>query len=399
MAQGLLAVEGIDALSQPRWLEIAVRVPLDPKRDGSKAASKVVEQILQRVQQVREHDRALVPGAVYCYFTESAEVAHARPQEPREVFDGYQSTGRPIFTDFVTMAIERKDPGLDQLLAGEDVVLTHVTMGRVLRTAQLHEFGKGSQVYRILGQVDAGLFPVLNSDRRAAFSFQLLRGQTLEGNARLKLHWVSAVDLMDLADPAVPLVLSRFQKRLDAESLRLAGKQAHGPVQEEEFVLPLLQDLARQLSGMQRRKSRRTQHAAERTEEGQRPTARAFPDALEARDEDLLWDDVEGTIVVLGRGGRVHVFARDGKHVTSVMMNGSAIGRRRQQGRWRPAEPEERGEFRLRLKRALPAPDTVAPGHGQEQQAVRPAPATAPGGPASGPPDAVATGPGPATSP
>ena len=63
-------------------------------------------------------------------------------------------TGRPKFTDFVTMAIERKSAGIDKLLAGEDVTLTHVTQGRVLRTEQLAAFGKSSPVFRVLGQVD-----------------------------------------------------------------------------------------------------------------------------------------------------------------------------------------------------------------------------------------------------
>ncbi len=354
MADGLLAVEGVDLLSRPRFLDIQLRIPLDGKRDGARAAAQAVEQILKRVQEVRAHESALVPGSVYCYFHESAKVETARPNEPRQVFDGYGSTGRPVFSDFVTMAIDRKDPAIDQLLAGEDVVLTHVTMGRVLRTQQLAEFGKQSPVYKILGQVDAGLFATLGSDRKAAFSFQLLRGTTLEGKPRLRIHPVGYADLMDLADPAVPLLLSRFQQRLDAESLRLAGQHASGKeVEEEDFVLPLLNDLARQLSGMARRSNRRTQHANQRTEEGSRPTTKAYADAREAADAELLHDEVEGTIVVLGPKMRVHVFSPDAMHVTSLVMAGPAVGRRRQQGRWRDAEPQERGRFRIGLRKRL----------------------------------------------
>jgi hypothetical protein len=57
--------------------------------------------------------------------------------------------------------------------------------------------------------------------------------------------------------------------------------------------------------------------------------------------------------VVLGGKGRVHVFTPQGKHVTSVMMQGHAIERRLHTGRWRNAEPEERGEFRLHIKRLV----------------------------------------------
>ena len=355
MAQSLLRIEGVDPFSVPRYVELNVRVPLDERADARAAAGAVTEQILQRLREVREHERALQPGAVFCYFTESAQVEHCRPQEARHVFEGYNSTGRPVFSDFVTMSIERKDPGIDLLLGGEDLVLTHVTMGRVLRTQQLAEFGGDSAVYKVLGQVDAGLFRVLGAEQKCAFSFQLLRGKTIEGKPRLRLHAVGKVDLMDLADPAILNILSKFQRQLDAESLRLQGKEKNGDVDDEAFVLPLLKDLAQKLASRARNVSRRTEHAVSRSEEGQRPTPRAYPDAGEAHDEAILWDTEKNTIVVAGPKGRVHVFTAQGKHVTSVMMQGSAVDRRRQQGRWRLAEPEERGEFRLALRRLIAA--------------------------------------------
>lgn len=353
MAQGLLRVEGVDPLAMPRFLELQLRVPLDGGGDLQRAAGTAVEQILQRVREVREHERALRPGAVYSYFAGSSHAEGCRPTEPRHVFDGYSSTGKPQFADFVTMAIERKDPNIDRLLAGEDIVLTRVTMGRVLRTQQLAEFGGNSPVYKILGQVDAGLFRVLGAAGKCAFSFQLLRGSTLEGRVRLRLHAVGAVDPMDLADPALMQILSRFQRQLDAEALRLQGQSQQGEVDEEAFVLPLLNDLARQLQNRTRNAGRRTQHGLERSETGQRPTSRAYPDAGEASDDAILWDLDQNTIVVLGGKGRVHVFSPQGKHVTSVMMQGSAIDRRRHMGRWRLAEPEERGEFRIHIKRLI----------------------------------------------
>jgi hypothetical protein len=356
MTEGLLEVEGIDLLSRPRYVDIQIKVPLDPRRDGQKAAADVMEQIFQRVREVREHDKALLPGSVYCYFSEAADTEGCRPDDPRKVFDGFSSTGRPQFTDFLTMAIERKDAGVEELAAGGDEVVTHVSMGRLLRTQQLAEFGKESPVFRILGQVDAGLYPLLGSDQKAAFSFQLLRGSTLEGKARLRLHPVGAADLNDLADPSVALILARFQRRLDSESLRLAGLEANGNAPEtEDFVLPLLQDLAKQLKGRAKRAGRRTVHADQRSLEGQRPTAKASEDALKASDENILGDDSNGTIVVLGPRGRVHVFNPDGKHVTSLVMSGSTIGKRQKEGRWRRAEPEERGEFRIQMRALMGA--------------------------------------------
>jgi hypothetical protein len=353
LAMSLLRVEGVDFLNLPRHMELNIRVPLDDERGLRAAAGAAVDQILGRVREVREHEQALRPGSVFCYFHGSANAEGCRPTEPRQVFDGYTSTGRPKFSDFVTMAIERKDPQIERLLAGDDVVLTHVTMGRVLRTQQLAEFGQHSPVYKILGQVDAGLFRVLGREGRCAFSFQLLRGTTLEGRPRLRMHAVSSVDLMDVADPSVLHTLSRFQRHLDEEALRLSGKQSNGEVDEEEFVLPLLQELAERLRGRHMRESRRTQHAIERSEEGQRPTPKAYPDASEAADDQILYDTEKNTIVVVGPKGRVHVFTPQARHVTSVMMQGSAIHARRQQGRWREAEPDERGEFRIQLRQLV----------------------------------------------
>jgi hypothetical protein len=353
MAHALLRVEGVDPLAMPRYLELNLRVPLDGGNDIRHAAGTAVEQISKRVREVREHENALRPGAVYSYFAGTSHAEGCRPTEPRHVFDGYSSTGKPIFADFVTMAIERKDPQIDRLLAGEEIVLTRVTMGRVLRTQQLAEFGNNSPVFKILGQVDAGLFRVLGAAGRCAFSFQLLRGSTLEGRVRLRLHPVGAVDPMDLADPALMQILSRFQRHLDVEALRLQGMLQNGEVDEEAFVLPMLQEFADRLQSRTRNTGRRTQHGLERAEEGQRPTSRAYPDAGEANDAAILWDLDQNTVVVLGGKGRVHVFTPQGKHVTSVMMQGHAIERRRHMGRWRLAEPEERGEFRIHIKRLV----------------------------------------------
>jgi hypothetical protein len=367
MAHALLRVEGVDPLAMPRYLDIQLRVPLDGGNDVRHAAGAAIEQILQRVREVREHEKALRPGAVFSYFAGSSHAEGCRPTEPRHVFDGYSSTGKPQFADFVTLSIERKDPQIERLLAGEEIVLTHVTMGRVLRTQQLAEFGGASPVYRILGQVDAGLFRVLGAEGRCAFSFQLLRGTSLEGRVRLRLHAVGAVEPMDLADPALMQILSRFQRQLDTEALRLEGQLKNGEVDEEAFVLPLLQEFARRLSSRTRHAGRRTQHGLERSEGGQRPTSRAYPDAGEASDRDILWDVDQSTIVVLGPKQRVHVFSPQGKHVTSVVMQGHAVERRRHQGRWRPAEPEERGEFRIRVKQLVasgegePSPESDAP--------------------------------------
>jgi hypothetical protein len=189
----LLRVEGVDPLAMPRYLELNLRVPLDGGNDIRHAAGTAVEQILQRVREVREHENALCAQAPSTATSRTPRTpkAAARPSRVRCSM-ATRRRASPQFTDFVTMAIERKDPNIDRLLAGEELVLTRVTMGRVLRTQQLAEFGGNSPVFKILGQVDAGLFKVLGAAGKCAFSFQLLRGATLEGRMRLRLHAVGA---------------------------------------------------------------------------------------------------------------------------------------------------------------------------------------------------------------
>src|SRR5690606_23451145 len=67
-------------------------------------------------------------------------------------------------------------------------------------------------------------------------------------------------------------------------------------------------------------------------------------------DGSLLWDDKEGTVVVLGTHGRVHVFTPDARHVTSLNLNRGAVQARLNSHRWRQTEPPERGEFRMQLR-------------------------------------------------
>ncbi|MBK9387404.1 MAG: hypothetical protein IPN34_21530 [Planctomycetes bacterium] len=112
-----------------------------------------------------------------------------------------------------------------------------------------------------------------------------------------------------------------------------------------------LRDFARDLDHHYRVAGRRTWHARERSDQGSRPTESAFPEARRAASERILEDSSEGTIVVLGKNGRVHVFARDGRHVTSVRMQGDEIRRRRTTKRWRDAAPSVLEHFRAALSR------------------------------------------------
>ncbi len=371
MVRQLLDSQKVHFLSRRRFMELTIRVPMDAQLDGSRTSAKLVDQVLKLVKEVRENDSALVPRSVYCFFSESAEAEGCRPSESRQVFDGYGSTGRPKFTDFVTMAIERKSTGIDALLAGEEITLTHVTQGRVLRTTQLAEFGKSSAVYRILGQVDAGLFAVRGQEAKAAYSFQVLLGKDLKGGPVLRLHPVGLCDVMNLEDHSVAQILRRFQGDLDEAALRLRGKQSNGDAPDEEaFVAPLLQDLAKRLQDRAKHRSRRTEHADRRASKSTRPTNKAYSDAQAVGDNDLLWDQEGNTFIVVGQQGRAHVFNQEARHVTSVTMNAASVAQRIKTHRWRKTEPAERGEFRMQLRALVKNHREGDPGSGRSKKAA-----------------------------
>jgi hypothetical protein len=95
--------------------------------------------------------------------------------------------------------------------------------------------------------------------------------------------------------------------------------------------------------------SHRTQHAQERHVRGERPTSSAIRDARDAPDERVLRDVRRDTMVVLGPKGRAHLFADDGRHVTSLQLRPGELDRKSSRARWRPVTHEEAQRFRQTL--------------------------------------------------
>jgi hypothetical protein len=356
-------------------VEIPLRIPLR-EQDVSDTSAKLVQEVRDRIRSQKQAEGALIAGRAYCFRCDSVMCEHGRPAKARDVFDGYTSMGRPRFTDFVTLAIDRRDPGLERLLAGDTRILAFVDRGDALKTEQLSEFGKTSHVYDLVGQVTAGLFDVGGEHRRAAVSFQAVLVRNADGAPRLKAHYVSAVDIFDKAHPSLGRIFSSFQKALDQESIRLFGDEKSQSGESDKGaayrVLPILRELARDLTHEAKGRERRTLHAIDRTEDRGRPTETAYPDARRAPDASILTDTQEGTIVVLGPKNRAHIFSPDARHVTSVIVRGGNIQKRVRMGRWRPAEPDERGTFRESLKTKGVEDQQPEPRERPEQPARKP---------------------------
>ena len=332
-------------LDPPRG-RIVVPVEIEPGRPPEGRDAQALLDAIGRSLDARERAGSLRTGRVFCFFCETTECIHALPRESDEVFDGYAPTGRPRWVDLPTLLLEARDPRVDGLYDGEDLVAL-VETGKRLRSDLIAEFGRRSGTYELLGQVAAGFFDGRGSNRgpraeKVAATFQVVRTDPGDGKIHLHLNAISASPLFRNgaeggADPDVGRILSIARRRLSLLERELQVSMT--PRDPAEAALPTLRALARDLEHHDRVASRRTRHGVERSQLGVRPTANAFPDALAAPDERFLLDEERQTLVVLGRGGRVHVFTLDGRHVTSAVYRGDEIERKRRTGRWKPVEP------------------------------------------------------------
>lgn len=329
---------------------VELSLPLPLRRGATRASAEALVTRLRGELEQRVMDAGLVvPGRVWNFATESFDSDCARPEDPRHVLVGYGLEGRPRWADLVTLAIEKKHDAVEQLLAGREGAVAFAERGDVVTEGVKPAFDPESIPFRIVGQLVCGLFESSEAGRRVALTIQVLASKRDGNSERLICHAVSAVDLADLPDPSVRKILKNFDGRLIDLAKQLDGKRAAGETPDvAEAVLPLLRELARRLSQDAKNRSRKTDHARDREDEG-RPTAQAFPEARSARDHHLYMDNEEQTIVVVGKKGRIHVFSPDARHVTSVVMPPANVRQRVKSGRWRLAEANERGSFREAL--------------------------------------------------
>ncbi len=119
---------------------------------------------------------------------------------------------------------------------------------------------------------------------------------------------------------------------LNAGAVHTRGKRGLKGLKETDSER-LLKGLARRLERMGRQARRRTSHAEIRRGD-QRPTHKALEDAASAPPERFLWDARRKTVVVLGPRHRAHVFSPEGKHITSLILDGEAMESRIRRNRW-----------------------------------------------------------------
>lgn len=327
-------------------------------RDQAEGVERVLEHWLRQADQAQEARDAFRSGHVYCFWCESPVCEHSSPSEPMHVFDGYEPTGRPRWVDFAALCYELKDERSDRVLSGSDEIVALYTPGSRLKAAQIPEFGGESEIYDVIGQVNAGYFKNRTGDRDLAVSIQVVGSKRGDGLVHLTLHVIATSDLFDVTggthDADLQRMIFAARQRLHAAERTLhrsvrRGRQRGSRTMGSE-VERVLRDLVRDIDHHYRTHGRRTKHARKRSDDRGRPTETAFPEARRAHVSDVLRDVVSDAFVVLGKRGRIHVFREDGKHVTSVRMGGDEIRRRCSTKRWIRLPEERVLAFRERLR-------------------------------------------------
>jgi hypothetical protein len=331
------------------------------------------EQMAAALDAAQATPGAYEEGRVFCHRCLSPRCEHSAPEQPWEVFRGYDATGRPTWGDFAQAVLDSKDARVDKLYATPPAILALVQKGSELRREQLSAFGRASRNYSILGQVAAGFLPLPNASRprsdhlgggaRMALTVQVVEARDSSGKLALRLNTISAgLELADWQEllasawcPWVGRTLKSATQQLDGLQRQITTARetsrteaalsphtspAPKPTELYRRIPALLRGLAQRLERGGRREDTRTRHAAVRHEQ-RRPVHKALQDLKEARDEHCFHDLHRQTWVILGRQGRAHVFSEDGKLVTSLLLTAANAEFRVRTGRWRAATAEE----------------------------------------------------------
>jgi len=367
-------------LIEGRLPEIELRLPLvlEGRSTGPETFAADLEAAIERqIDEAIEEEGAFQPGHAYCHRCEAPSCEHSRPPTSRHVFLGYAPTGAPRWMEFGQYALEARHPDFDRLWEANPAFIT-VLMDRTdLHGAMLGSFRNDDRV--VLGQVVAGFFtlPPRPGDGRAvlALTLQAVASRTPGGRRRLGLNILGAApggeDLALLWERQSDLPWRRAVRWAQAALMTVAREARNGrrprppagkPARDamgaapagggeggwwaaeetlERRVMGILQGLARRLEQDIRGRGRRTAHAGERHDCGERPTRKAIDDIRGAGPEAFLRDERAGTVVVLGDRGRTHFLTPEGRLVSSVRYSREAIEKKRGLGLWRPlARPE-----------------------------------------------------------
>jgi len=353
---------GPQALNGALKMNLSFSIHPLPDPENSVEDSQVqafTEKLLGRIHRIIDEEVSrnapFPPGRVRCYWCGSFDCSHAPPASPRSVFAGYSPTGLPIWQELATVALEQRDPRIEDLYRDPPVPLAILQSGRDLVNDQLPVYGKRSMIYRILGQVVVGYLSIQARPQtdRTAVALTLQAVEINRGRERVHLNVIGQLpDGTDLWQILEEESDSRLADALGAARRRLTeigiGRRKARSARDRQAISALAR-LARNLDRIFRQRTRRTKHSQDRHLNRERPAAAALRDANKARPEEIYRDVVASTWVVVGPRSRVHIFNDAGQHITSVMYPGESVRRRTARGKWRAATPEQVRTFREAL--------------------------------------------------
>lgn len=314
------------------------------------SAEELAEEALQRAAEYASEQHVLRTGRVYCYGCRTANCEHSSPSAPGEVFVGYGATGCPQWQEFFNFLLAQNDERTDLLFRDSPHLLSRFVSRRQLTAEQLTSFGKNSLTYRIWGQITAGYLKIgdvragltlqLVETRDHALHFQVIMPENVQealaeapSNKQSALHRVhDAIATARLEILAVSSVWQTARRREMQEPLR---KQAFAT----------LRHLGHSIERKGRQQHRRTHHAEVRGRQN-RPVHKAREELTLAASANFYRDAARNSVVVMGKGGRLHVFSEQGKHITSLILGGDELEKRQRRNRYQQLPPEAAENFR-----------------------------------------------------
>lgn len=339
----------------PQQLSVALEVALSRETADAAAASQLMSAIEDGLHNARQAQAPFPMGRVPCFRSGTTDGPQSVPPTPTSVFNGHAATGKPTWIEFTSLCLERREPRVSALYRDPPAAIGLVQLAEDLGEPLLPEFESLAAGHQILGQVSVGLIPgpALGIDGdvgRVAFSLQVVSLKGGAGRLMLNLIGLDERALLEAAhggsDRAEGLLkaIKATRRRLRSLKRRQVTQRTEG--QDLPGVLHRTRvELERALSPDRRR----TKHAQNRHESGDRPTLSAVGDATSAPLERLMEDTQRKTIVVLGRRGRAHIFSREGRHVTSLKLEPGELERKTIRRRWRPLSEAQARQFQSNL--------------------------------------------------
>lgn len=358
-----------------RSFTLDLRVVIEPGQPWRLGAEpSVEEQIRNAVRDMATQADVFCSGRVYCHRCESTDCPHSAPPRPSSVFGGYTVTGLPLWPELTQVLLDLKHPKVDLLYQspGRDLVAAYLE-AEVLKGHQLNEFGRQSKTYDVLGQVVFGFLRLTppgeeaQMPERVAFTVQAVESRNLDGSPRLELNilgrfWDGAPFVDALISPyhlRILRIIANARQRIQNMAPKTETHVKRSPARLRSDVpmrvAKILKEMARAFERIGRKTERRTAHAEQRRVDN-RPTSKALEDSASAHDDNILWDNHRHTVVVVGQRNRVHVFSPEGRHVTSLMLEGEAIRNRLRRRRWRQLTGDPLERFSAAVGRNIDKP-------------------------------------------